>query len=314
MMNTVLAQNIRLSKNSFQSPTNSPTVSDINRFATAIKNTPSTHHVDDISALKNAIKIAQPGDTIALKPGNYGTLNVFNKSSITLRGEQPENKPVFKRLNLEGGTNLSLRDIKIDGQNFSSTGLRAKNINGLKILNSEVTRTRDAINIISSQNIELSHNTIKNIRRDGIIAADIIKMTIQQNNISEFHPNYENYQLKNWNGDFLPTKKRRDHADFIQVVNSRGGITINNNTLNATGGAFTQSIFLHNDAHLPGYSKVFYDPVSIIGNRISNGHKHGIHVVGQADVTERSNSLSHIPTKGIAMDKEHAPKITIEKP
>ncbi len=268
--------------------------------APALASTAVTVH--DTLSLRSAINNAQPGTTIYIAPGNYDTINIQSKQHLTLLAADPDNKPHIYRVNMNDAHYVEMDNIifgasQFDPQTNAAIGINASYSDNLLFVGDEVRNTLDAIGIRHSSNVEILQGYIHDNQRDGINMLDVNNITISDNLITSFHPNYENYNYQDWyfssNGtaylDAALTTPA-DHADFIQLTDSNN-ITIAGNTLDATGGAWTQSIFITSGTH--------YAPVTIDDNLIANGHRYGIKVVGQYNVEQSNNVLTHIATNGI---------------
>jgi hypothetical protein len=271
--------------------------------------------VHDTQSLRTAINNAQPGTTIYLAAGEYDTINISGKQHLTLLAADPDNKPHISRLNMYDTHYIDVENIVFGASQFdplsnAAIGINASYSDNLLFIGDEIHNTRDAIGIRYSSNVEILQSYIHDNERDGINMLAVDNITISDNLFTSFHPNYESYLYQDWyfssNGTAyldaalsLPA----DHADFIQLTDSND-ITITGNTLNAAGGAWTQSIFIASGTH--------YAPVVIEDNLISNGHRYGIKVVGQYNVEQSNNVLTHIETLGIeGLPADFAPGIEI---
>lgn len=279
----------------------------------ALTNTSVTVH--DTLSLRSAINNAQPGTTIYIAPGEYDTINISGKQHLTLLAADPDNKPHIQRVNMYDTHYIEMDNIVFGASQFDpqinvAIGINASYSDNLLFVGDEVRNTLDAIGIRHSSNVEILQSYIHDNQRDGINMLDVDNITISDNIFTSFHPNYENYNYQDWyfssNGtaylDAALTTPA-DHADFIQLTDSNN-ITIAGNTLDATGGAWTQSIFITDGIH--------YAPVTIDDNLIANGHRYGIKVVGQYNVEQNNNVLTHITTNGITgLPADFSPGIEI---
>jgi hypothetical protein len=130
--------------------------------------------------------------------------------------------------------------------------------------------------------------------------------------MTAFHPNYEKFLYQDWYFDangtaYLPDKvTQADHADFIQLTHGCTA-TITGNLLDATGGAWTQGIFI------AGERESNHDSIVITDNVIKNGHQIGILVLNQHGITEKNNTLIQIETLGISgLQETHAPQLKVD--
>ncbi len=274
--------------------------------------------VNNTLELRTAIINSKEGDIIQIKAGDYERINLDNKKQLTLQAYDSEEKPNITRINIYASQQIKLIDLVIgnnvfDIENNTAIGINASLSNDLQLIDLEIKNARDAIGIRNSSNISIKDSYIHDIERDGIIMLNVKHIDIQHNIISNFHPNYEQYDYDNWffdeNGTaFLPKLEGEenyipaDHADFIQLANS-SDITIQENTLDAANGAWTQSIFIHDGHHNA--------PVVIKDNLIKNGHQIGIKVINQDTVEQSGNELLQVDSLGIKKTLEHFPQIDI---
>jgi nitrous oxidase accessory protein len=101
---------------------------------------------EQVKSIKEAISIAQPGDTVLIRAGVYREGNILIEKSISLLGE---NFPV------------------LDGENkFEILTIRSSHVvvQGLKLLNTGLASMNDiaAIKIIDSKNIQVEGNVLEN--------------------------------------------------------------------------------------------------------------------------------------------------------
>jgi hypothetical protein len=273
--------------------------------------------VDTTASLREAVNNATGNDIIQIESGDYGRVNISKKSHLVLQAKDINNRPTIERINIFESNNIDLLHLNLGEKTLStdpnnqSIAVNASFSSQLRFLNLDIKNVHDAIAVRHSQQIEISGNTIHSIRRDGLSILDVDNILVKNNLFTEFHPNYEEFLYKDWYFDaagtaYLPDKVTlSDHADFIQITDSRI-ISIISNTLDATGGAWTQSIFI-SGGH-------YNEPVTITNNIINNGHIFGIKVVNQDNVIQSNNKLSQIETLGIeGLQAQYSPTINIEQ-
>jgi len=271
--------------------------------------------VSTTEALREAVNSSTENDIIQIESGSYGTVNISNKNNLILQAKDINNRPDINRINIFESNNIELLHLRLGEQvlskdnNNQSIAVNASYSSQLRFINLEIKNVHDAIAVRHSQQIEISGNYIHNIARDGLSILDVDTILVKDNFFTEFHPNYEEFLYQDWYFDdagtaYLPDKVTpSDHADFIQITDGRT-ISIINNTLDATGGAWTQSILISD-----GHSN---EPVIISNNIIMNGHIFGIKVLHQDNVIQSNNKLSQIETLGIeGLQEKYSPIINI---
>ncbi len=266
--------------------------------------------VDTNESLKTAIDTASAGDIIQIAAGDYGTFNIHNKQQLSLIAADSNNKPNIERINIFESDTISIDQLNFGSSQKSTIAINASYSKNITITNTEIKNYHDAVGIRHSENIQIISNQISNITRDGLSILDVNYIFIQDNFFTQFHPNYEDVLYKDWYFDtegtaYLPDKIiPSDHADFIQLTDSRN-ISIIANTLDATGGAWTQSILI-SGGH-------YNEPVLIMDNIIKNGHIIGIWVYNQENIVQINNTLTQIETLGVeGLQAQHYPDINIE--
>lgn len=78
-------------------------------------------HVADVTALRVAVRNAQPGAEIVIAPGRYSGHVFFEnvrgtaERRLVVRGQDPNNPPVFTSWHVSGAAHLTLRDLRFQG-------------------------------------------------------------------------------------------------------------------------------------------------------------------------------------------------------
>ncbi len=267
--------------------------------------------VDTNESLTTAIDTASAGDIIQISAGEYGTFNIRNKQQLSLIAEDSNNKPNFERINIFESDTITIDQLDFGNSQKSTIAINASYSKNITVSNTEIKNYHDAVGIRHSENINISNNKISNITRDGLSILDVSHIFIQNNFFTQFHPNYENVLYKDWYFDaegttYLPDKVTpTDHADFIQLTDTRD-ISIIANVLDATGGAWTQSILI-SGGH-------YNEPALIMDNIIKNGHTIGIRVYNQENIVQLNNTLIQIETLGVeGLQVQHRPDVAIER-
>lgn len=277
--------------------------------------------VNNKEQLIEEINYAMPGDIIKIDKGDYADLNINIKDKNDLTIITDRNNE-FKGINISTSENIFLKDGVINGQKEKNhIGINVDKSSDIALHQMQVTNNHDGIRVSNSENFILSNSKIEENRRDGFIGKSVNNLALVGNYFGKSHPNYELYNYpKQWgtgtneaDRETLPNGQRRDHADNIQLTNSEDLLALKN-TINAQGGAFTQSIFIHNEEEKTQPEYYANSPTTLVANSIANGHPIGIKVCHQNDTyISNSNTLKQIPTNGISLDKEYAPHIIDQK-
>ena len=248
--------------------------------------------VSNQAELSAALKARAADTTIALKQGNYGDF-VFNAResplAVNLVAADASKPPVFSTLSISNANGVSIEGVTFtpkDGAKFAN-GLTLRGCDEVNLTNNTflggATGT-DALqrgllidrstNIVvhdnefsglmrgaifsESVNIEVTNNSVHDMRSEGFNFAGAKNVEISGNVLRDFHP------------------ASGDHADFIQFW-TRGAktasenIQIHDNTMiQAKGGLSVQGIFMDND------DSISYKNVVIENNLIQSGSPHGI--------------------------------------
>ena len=273
--------------------------------------------VDTTAALQTAIRDSHENTIIKIKAGSYGIVNIDAKNNLTLQAEDINDRPHLERVNIFNADGVTLKRLVLgadsfDVQNNAAMGVNASYSDNLILSELEIRNARDAVGIRHSNHVEITNNYIHDIERDGLSLLNVHDLLIKDNYMTAFHPNYEKFLYQDWYFDakgtaYLPDKvTQADHADFIQLTHGCSA-TITGNLLDATGGAWTQGIFV------AGERESNHDSIVITDNVIKNGHQIGILVLNQHGITETNNTLIQIETLGIAgLQAEHTPQFRVD--
>lgn len=256
--------------------------------------------VDSSAALLNAIKLAKPGDTIALKPGNYGTIalsGVNFSSAVTITSTDPAREAVVSGINLSSSSGLTFKNLEVTMEaktgyavtvgNSSNivfdnldvhgkavgdgNGAMVRNSNNVTIQNSEFSDIGTGISHIDSNNVLIKNNSIHDLQADAIHGGGTSNITIAGNQFTNFFP------------------AAGDHPDAIQFWTtytkaSASNIVVKDNVFVRGTGEPAQGIFMGNEWSLN------YKNVTITGNAIIGGMYNGI-AVTMADGVKISGNL-----------------------
>jgi hypothetical protein len=283
--------------------------------------------------LLNALSSCGGGDTILLKAGNYGDLNLVDKpkfdlnfsSTVTIAAADPNDPPTVTKLDLRGAENLAFDSILFDytyqegqqlwtkpfavsgSQNISFTGCTFDGdvASGLTAVDNGFP-TGFGLNVSSTVGITVEDCEIVNFYR-GVVVSNSDDVAITNNDLHGIRMDGMNFAAVqgvviegNNIHDFTRSMDSADHADMIQfwtngTTRPSTDIVIRNNILDIGQGEYTQSIFMRNDQVDRGLAgeEMYYQNVVIEGNTIVNGHLHGITVGETAGLTISNNSVLH---------------------
>ena len=289
--------------------------------------------VSNDTQLTKAIGDARAGDTLLLAGGDYGLLDLNgNKSghldfgsTVTIRSEDPGDPASFGGLKIRETGNVSIENVRFDfttdaGTRLNSTPFRVDTSSGITIRDSvfdgddfkgsdaahkgfgtgfglriigsddvtleglEFSTFETAISVTGSRNVTLRDSEFRDMSGDATKFSDVQGMLIENNLITQFRANPDNTM----------------HRDMIQFLNPAPAtrstdVTIRGNILDSGTGAWTQSIFINNEAVVKGGAGKASQHQNILveDNLIYNSQLHGIYVAGTDGVTVRDNTVLH---------------------
>ena len=266
-------------------------------------------YVSTSTELMTALGTATGGETIYLRSGDYGDVNLSNlhfTSMVTIASEDPLGA-TFTGMVIHSSDNLRFDNIEVENiltpdEPDWTIAVKIDNSSNIEIINSDLHGSIDGnynndgyiLNITSSSNIVLSNNSLHDayraaviyssdgvqilnndvfdIRSDGFDFVGVVNLDIIGNDFTNFHT------------------AAADHADAIQFWNtnsdvSSGNVTITNNTFLQGSGSEFQSIYISTYEGLPYYN------FTVSENLIYNGSIHGITVSGGTDFTITNNTI-----------------------
>ena len=283
---------------------------------------------DRAAALARALAETRPGGTLELPPGEWGTLELRGPGPGTIRSADPGRPAVltglvlrdargltlealaldyrwtrgervhYRPFRLEGAQGVRLRGLRISGD-VAGRGARAEDrgfptgmgllIDGCRDVAVErcaIARFHRGILIRESAGVSVRGCDLQDLRSDGIDVLSTRGVAIEGNHLHDFSRNVDS----------------RDHADMIQfwtrnATRPTTDVRIRDNVLNSGNGAFSQSIFMRNEAigRQGAGPSMLYRDVEISGNVVINAHSHGIAVSGVRGLAIRDNTLVHNP-------------------
>ncbi len=103
-----------------------------------------------------AVAAAQPGDTVAISPGEYFDCAVITKNGLTIEGVGPADKVVMTDKACEGKALLVIRGENTTVRNLTLTRVRVPDENGAGIRGESKSIVIDGVRFINNQNGILS--------------------------------------------------------------------------------------------------------------------------------------------------------------
>ncbi len=293
---------------------------------------PADLTVSDAAGLRDALREAQGGETIALAPGDYGTLTLSGlapSAPVTLRSAEPSDPARLSGMTLRGVSKLRLEGLVLDyayEPGTRPTGARPFQIlGGSDIAIVDSTFEGDMASGTGSaaddgyaagtglfarwtRGLEIRGSLFTGWFRAAVLR-EIDDLAVVGNRITDIRSDgldlvavqralVEGNEI----GAFRRSPESGDHADMIQFWTNKTDrpstdVTIRGNVLHAGDGDATQSIFMRNEEVDRGRAgpEMFYRDITIEDNVIANAHLHGI-TVGEADgLTIRRNTLARVP-------------------
>jgi Right handed beta helix region len=281
-----------------------------------------TLNVSSRAGLVDAIARAQSGDRIILAPGNYGSIDIRNKSwasDVTLISGSATNPAQIETLTVNGVSRLVIKSLQIgrplnpgepnyaifgNFRNVSAMTLDSVFVrgsmdnnplndgNGLNFVDSRNVTVKASrfeqlgrgLSASGSTDIMISGNIFRHMRTDGANFANVQRVTIDGNKFSDFFVG------------------EGDHPDAIQfwtagTKQASSNIIIRNNQIFQGRGAGTQGIFLTDQVGSLPYENVriennllyVYDGY----NGIMVGHGRKIEIIGNSVLSESRDNQKY---------------------
>jgi Ca2+-binding RTX toxin-like protein len=267
----------------------------------------STIFAESAAGLASALKLAKPGDVIALAPGDYGALVLKSGAfgGVTITSLDSSNPATISGLNL---TNVS--GLRFDTLEFSTIGATdlypfrltrtsdisfnkldvhgTKNGNpsddqlgfliresdGISIKNSEFYEQKFGINHLDSKNLVFEGNYFHDLQTDGIRGGGSSNVYILNNKFTDFYP------------------ALGDHPDAIQFWTTNTTVSVSNivvsgNVIERGNGAAMQGIFFRDATGTMPFQNVTIENNSLVGTMYN-----GIMIQGGKNVSIANNKLT----------------------
>lgn len=281
----------------------------------------ATIKITNATQLTAALKVAKGGEVFELSGGDYGALNIVNRTfsaPVTIRSASTSAPAYFSQTsNIRGSSGVSLegldfRNPRTAGQGdwtpavnvLSSNQISMKNVNvygsldnnpsndgygifvrgskNVSVSGSNFTQLSRAIVTRESQYISLTSNNVTGIRTDGFNFTAVENVTVSGNRFSDFFPS------------------PADHPDAIQfwtngTTVSNKNIVISNNLIVGRAGSQMQGIFVTDQSG----GKLPYENVTITNNTLVGTMWHGINVSHGTQILVSGNTLITLPGEKI---------------
>jgi Ca2+-binding RTX toxin-like protein len=263
--------------------------------------------VSSAAALNAAVQTAQPGDTIQLQAGQYDgvVIKYANFSGVTITSADPLHPAVISSFDVTNVTGLTFRNVELlanTGVNFDFNvrnsadvhfdhvnvhgsldnnpandpeGIEFTNSSNVSITNSVFQQLGRGAGAFSSSNVQMTGNTVHDMRSDGFDFAQVDHVTVSGNNFTNFFP------------------VAGDHPDAIQfwtlgTTAASHDITISNNVVTEGHGTVgSQGIFFRDEV-----GTLAYQNVTISGNLIQGGYTNGIRLDHANGLNINNNTLT----------------------
>jgi parallel beta-helix repeat protein len=269
----------------------------------------NTVTVSTAAQLQAALNSATSGETILLKSGNYGALNILNKnfsgSGVTIEAANASADAVVSHLNIQkssgitvsgldvnesGGvsssvlksSNITLTNLDVHGKVGGANGMEVNGSSNVTVSNSTFTDLSNGVSEANNNNVVISGNTFTQLLTDAIDNAASTNVTISNNSISDF------------------AHSGSSHPDGIQfwtlgTNTSSSNIVISDNTMSVGSGTQFQGIFMTDQVgNLP------YQNVTITGNSMSGTMYNGLVLENANNATVTNNTVLGLTDLGMA--------------
>ena len=259
--------------------------------------------VSNRSELQKALGSASGGDTIVLKDGDYGTINISAKfaSAVTITAENPQGA-TFDQIIMNKAANLSFSDIQVDvfaayysdGVALSDSEVDGlvymRDVDGLTVTNNDIDGGFHAMLLNGVRDFSVTDNKIHTAQEDLMrITGNSYNGLVEGNYFFDTQPE-----------DYRDEGGGYNHSDFIQMFGVNGetphDITIRRNLMyddRDTGDKTVtpQGIFI-SDPGAGGYSDLLIEENLIAVNSVNSIYING----GEENVVVQNNTL--IPLNG----------------
>jgi hypothetical protein len=258
--------------------------------------------------LQAMLKCDVDGATIALKPGDYGRLDLTDIKGLTLLSDDPAKPASFEAIDIEGSNRVTLSRLRfgggIDGVGYRLQimnsadiavaeldlsgapgfgesvpgGVFVRSSNRVSLKRLKIALVANGIRILDTRQLVVADNIIRDFGSDAIQASAASQLVISGNYISRAHP--------------VPG----DHPDGVQVFTlgnqtAASDIVIKDNLIERGSGGLMQGIFVTDETE-----KNPFVGLQITNNIVIGSMYHGIMVAGADSGAVRGNLI--VPVDG----------------
>jgi len=267
--------------------------------------------VDNVAALKSALKSAQSGDTIVLAPGTYSGVEFEGVSfpgGVTITSADPGQKAVLTNFNISNAQGLTFTNLELLAQkpaNFAfiirgssnitfdhvsvhgsldgdsgndANGLQFLNNKNVAVTNSEFQQLARGAAFGMSSNVNVASNYVHDIRSDGFDFAEVSNVRVTDNVLKSFSP------------------APKDHPDAIQFwtagtkTASQDILISGNLIMRGEGTGSMQGIFMGDELGALPFTRV-----TVANNLIVGTGYNAVRIHGAKDLTLTNNELVSNP-------------------
>jgi hypothetical protein len=278
--------------------------------------------VTDAAGLTRALANARGGDTLLLAPGDYGALDISERTftpALVIAAASPGAR--FGRITLDRVQGLTFRDIRLAAQlepgetdktRYIQIGRSAR----IAWLGGAVGGTADGnpdndgigMSVRGSTDVTVRGVRFHDLYR-GAVFASSQKLRVEGNRIETVRSDGFNFVgvqdaviANNLFRDFFYSKERRDHPDFIQFwsrgVGPSSDVTIAGNIMLEGEGSTAQGIFIDNKTGREGGVTQFGEPhrnFTVRNNLYHGSSLHGITLGGITGGRVENNTIVAVP-------------------
>ncbi|MFQ1701362.1 LamG domain-containing protein [Loktanella agnita] len=247
--------------------------------------------VSSTNELKTALAAASGGETIVLKNGNYGTIQINDNysSMITITAENPL-QATLSGINFEGASNVTVNGLNVNSHvralkgcsdlvytdNNFKAGIYFRDADSITVDGNEIANSYNVLTLNDVTNFRITNNDMHHAESDMLRVTGTSKYGLIENNTLH---------------DITATPPM--HPDMMQFIGIKGvnpsDIVIRGNLLydnENTGSVYGQGIFM-SESYGPGYTNMLIED-----NLIAIGSPNSIYINGgQSDVLIQNNTL-----------------------
>lgn len=246
------------------------------------------HTVSNAAELSARIRSASDGDTIVLKAGHYGQLNIANSSkALTITSESVSSPATLAGIQVQKSSNLTFDNLDFQGTVSggwgTGSGFKAWESRNITIENSDFQDYFKGLEIARSQGVTVAGNEFERQSEDAMAFSGINGLQVIGNHVK---------------GMKAPNQA---HHDMIQVHTASGAssnVVIRDNVLDS------------NDLQTYGitfFGAARHQNVTIDNNKVIGGHHHGITVENASGLRVTNNvvlkDIANTSTRDVNLPK-----------